>query len=568
MRGRTEYGDSIEDEWVSVWLLREISKKFKQAWIKLSDSDGEFLLIEAAGTLPSWLEPEIAENRVWLNDGQLKICKPVNASKSSKRATAEKLSLTEARQIILNNPKQLMHSISIEEEAFYRLRNYPAQIKENMHHAMVKLPRKVGYLLNQKPAYVAPAIEAFYLRDPIALKPLNSKDASETMVFAPTDLVTLRVRFPKVAYAQLKSQEFPPPRAFREYSTKKAEENLAPRTETGIKLTCGFEMLLSDPHHQDKTSVREMKLLLDDLRTGDDSLPTDAEIETWSKQGDDEQWLDIDFADLEKELGGRKEHPGSGKKREFGDKAAQENLQRIVKQFEEFLNDDKAGPDGAGLFGEDSDDELEDDDDREDDDDDDSDGVTGEDKEASFDENEFSKMMQEMMGMPPDVMREIMSGKLGPGAASSSRAPSAPSRMPQGHIAELDDSPSDGEEDMQRIMDQMGRELREHGALNLDTNPDTKRNTGRTIKGKAVEVESSDDDDDDDDEADERGENDIDINLAKNLLESLKAQSGVAGPSSNLMGLMGMKLPRDDADSDDSGDDGGGGDLSDRKGKT
>ena len=66
LRGRTEYGDSVEDEWVIVWLLRELTRKFEDLWVKVNDSDGEFLLIEAAGTLPEWLEPEVAENRVCL----------------------------------------------------------------------------------------------------------------------------------------------------------------------------------------------------------------------------------------------------------------------------------------------------------------------------------------------------------------------------------------------------------------------------------------------------------------------------------------------------------------------
>jgi hypothetical protein len=543
LRGRTEYGDSIEDEWVIVWLLREVTKKFKAAWIKLTDSDGEFLLIEAAGTLPSWLEPEVAENRVWINDGQLKILKPTTASKSSKKGAATgKLSIQDARQVILSSPKQVMHSVSIEEEAFYRLRNYPSQIKTNMHHAMVTVPRKIAYLLNQKGSYVAPAIEAFYLRDPIALKPLNSKDAIKTMIVPPIDMVNISVRFPKVAYAQLKSQDFPPPAVFRELKTGKIDSNSSSRLQSGIKLTCGFEMLLSDSHHQDKPSVREMKLLLDDLESGDESLPTDSEIESWSKQEDDEKWLDIDFADLEKELGGRAGGSSSGKKREFGDKAAQENLQRIVKQFEDFLNDDKAGPDGAGLFDEDSDDDL-DDDDPDEEDSDDADPI-GEDKDASFDEDEFSKLMQEMMGMPPHVMREIMSGKLGAGA-SDSRIPTAQAGRTRGRVEEIDQSSSDGEDDLDTVMEQMGRELREHGALNLDAARDT-GTSGHAIKGKASEVESSDEED---------GGNDIDINLAKNLLESFKAQSGMAGPGSNMMGLMGMKLPRDDID----GDDGAGG---------
>ena len=64
LQGRTEYGDSIEDEWMVVWLLRELTKEFENLWVKVVDNDGEFLLIEAAETLPKWLEPEIANNRV------------------------------------------------------------------------------------------------------------------------------------------------------------------------------------------------------------------------------------------------------------------------------------------------------------------------------------------------------------------------------------------------------------------------------------------------------------------------------------------------------------------------
>lgn len=64
LRGKTNYGDSIADEWLIVYILRELSKTFADAWIRVYDSDGEFLLIEAANALPRWLKPEVAENRV------------------------------------------------------------------------------------------------------------------------------------------------------------------------------------------------------------------------------------------------------------------------------------------------------------------------------------------------------------------------------------------------------------------------------------------------------------------------------------------------------------------------
>lgn len=64
LRGRTNFGDSIEDEWVIVFILRELTTRHKDIWARVVDSDGEFLLVEAAGTLPAWLEPEVADNRV------------------------------------------------------------------------------------------------------------------------------------------------------------------------------------------------------------------------------------------------------------------------------------------------------------------------------------------------------------------------------------------------------------------------------------------------------------------------------------------------------------------------
>ena len=64
LRGRTNYGDSVQDEWLIVYLLRELSKQFHDIWVKVVDTDGEFLLIEAANSIPRWLNPEIADNRV------------------------------------------------------------------------------------------------------------------------------------------------------------------------------------------------------------------------------------------------------------------------------------------------------------------------------------------------------------------------------------------------------------------------------------------------------------------------------------------------------------------------
>ena len=80
LEGRMRVGDCIDDEWCTVWLLKEVSSKWDTVigyvFFYMSnilsimksgsvyDSDGEFLLIEAAEALPSWVTPSNSENRV------------------------------------------------------------------------------------------------------------------------------------------------------------------------------------------------------------------------------------------------------------------------------------------------------------------------------------------------------------------------------------------------------------------------------------------------------------------------------------------------------------------------
>ncbi|EEQ30580.1 hypothetical protein McanMca71_000718 [Microsporum canis] len=523
LRGRTEYGDSIEDEWVIVYILRELSRRFDNLWVKVTDSDGEFLLVEAAAALPAWLEPEIADNRVWINKGELVIIKlGASTTTTRKKETDGKLTFRDARNIILTEPKRLMRSPTIEEEAFYRLRNYPSQIENNLHSSLVTIPRRVAHLLRTKPGYISPAVEAFYLRDPIALRPLQN-EGSNKLIFEPSDFVTVSVKFTKVGFAQLKSQDFPAPAKWKNRIPKTNTSKDSERAAVGMKLTCGFEMLLSDPLNRDKSSVREIKLILEDVDTGEEALPTDKEIESWDRQDDNEAWLDISFEDLEGELKGR----GSGgkdKNREgFGDKAAQENLQRIVSKFEEFLNDDTAGYDGAGLIN-----EFGSDDSDADFDDDEGFSSDGEDKDASFDEEEFSRMMKEMMGMP---------------SASNKGSSYRPKR-----IQDLEES-NDGEDDADEIEDiskKMEAELRQAGFFD-QFNASRTQSRKKAVKEKApVRDQHPGENDDDESEMEELDDTEIDINLARNLLESFGSQGGASGPGSNMLGMMGMKMPKDD----------------------
>ena len=531
LRGRTNYGDSVEDEWLIVYILRELSKQFPEIWIRIADTDGQFLLIEAANVLPRWLNPEIADFRLWLNSGKLLIISLEKPGEQSIEAKPGSLTLNEALKVIEYQTSKLLHLPAVEAEAFYRLQKYPEQVSDSLHHAMLTLPRRLAYVLHEDAAYISAAVEAFYLRDPIALRPLQASDHSG-LYFPPTDLVAMSVKFTKVGYAQLKSQQFAAPALWADYAYAKRESKSQDRAEMGMKATCGFEMLMSDPQNQDTRAVREIAMLLEDIRTGQDELPTDYEIEKWETREDNEAWLDINFEDFEKELEG-KTSSGAPKSNEgFGDKGAQNHLRKMVARFDGFLNNDAAGADGA---------EFLDDMDRDDDEDDstikDDSDEEDEDRDVSFDGDAFAKMMREMMGMPPI-------------AGDSKATPNA--SLPEDETVSSVSSDDENEKGVHQAMKDVEQELREAGALNLNPKHEAeslelqrKVAERRSSSGQSKPLMEAED-------ASEDEDTDIDFNLAKNLLESFKSQGGTSGPGGNMMSLMGMKLPRDEGDQGDS----------------
>ncbi|KAI1345966.1 SGT1-domain-containing protein [Xylaria sp. FL0043] len=535
LHGTTDYGDSIEDEWLIVYLLRRLTITFPSLWVRVFDSDGEFLMVEAANVVPKWLSPEIDSNRVWIHQGKLQLL-PLSASSGAKRP----LALAEAVGHIKAHPETLVYSPLIEAEAFYRLEKYPENIKALMHHSLITIPRKLAYILHEQPAAIAPAIEAFYLRDPVAMKPLML--GSQSLHFPPKDLVTVSVKFTKVLFAQLKSQRFAAPPLWSTIiksnqepnSISEEEQKQSARLELGMKVTSGFEMLAASADRMDNRLAREFAILLEDAEEdGDDVLPSDEEIATWPSSDDDEAWLDINFEDFENELQGRQRNK-TEQATSFGDSRAQADLRKIVSRFEDFLNDETAGLEGAEFDDMDHDNDFSDN--EEADSFGDSGGSEDEDKAVSFDEDQFNRMMREMMGLPPEDMKDHSPPAPLSNLHEWKTRRGGQEEEEEDEDVEMDDD-DDDEEDIRRLAAQMEAELKGLGALKLDAKPEGVKlldSNERAAPNQEVDEESCDED------------IDIDYNLAKNLLESFKSQAGLAGPAGNLMGMMGVKLPRDE----------------------
>ncbi|XP_035651946.2 protein ecdysoneless homolog isoform X1 [Oncorhynchus keta] len=237
--GSTVFGDSVEDEWFIVYLLLQITQAFPELAARLEDNDGEFLLIEAADYLPKWLNPESSENRVFLHRGELYILPCPSRSGDVGLPRDAVPSVTQALALLSSHTQACLASPKIRTALGKRLAGYPEKIQANLHHAHCFLPAGIATVLAQRPDLVAPAVSAFYLRDPVDLQ------ACRTFRTFPADTrVLTSVTFTRCLYAQMQQQNFTPDR--RSGFTLPARSHPQYRAhELGMKLAHGFEILCS-----------------------------------------------------------------------------------------------------------------------------------------------------------------------------------------------------------------------------------------------------------------------------------------------------------------------------------
>uniref|UniRef100_UPI003AAB2C36 protein ecdysoneless homolog isoform X1 n=1 Tax=Centroberyx gerrardi TaxID=166262 RepID=UPI003AAB2C36 len=235
--GSTQFGDNVEDEWFIVYLLQQITKAFPQLVARVEDNDGEFLLIEAADYLPKWLNPETSENRVFLHRGELHILPCPSHSSTVGLSKDVVPSVEQALALLSTHTQACRASPKICSALRKRLEGYPEKITAGLHRAHCFLPAGIATVLAQRPDLVAPAVSAFYLRDPVDLQACRS-----FKTFPPDTRVLTLVTFTRCLYAQLQQQQFTPDR--RSGFTLPARSHPQYRAyELGMKLAHGFEIL-------------------------------------------------------------------------------------------------------------------------------------------------------------------------------------------------------------------------------------------------------------------------------------------------------------------------------------
>uniref|UniRef100_A0A8C2ZVL6 Ecdysoneless homolog (Drosophila) n=1 Tax=Cyclopterus lumpus TaxID=8103 RepID=A0A8C2ZVL6_CYCLU len=558
--GSTQFGDNVEDEWFVVYLLQQITEAFPELVARVEDNDGEFLLIEAAEYLPKWLSPDTSENRVFLYRGELHIL-PC-PSKSSPVGVSKDVVPSVAQAIVLlsTHPEACQASPKICSALRKRLDGYPEKIESGLHRAHCFIPSGIATVLAQRPDLVAPAVSAFYLRDPVDLQACRS-----FKTFPPDTRLwlTVFITFIQTVYCmhfQLQQQQFSPDRR----SGFTLPPPLHPQYkshELGMKLAHGFEILCSKcrlPSSEPDAPVScnpQWKGFMDSLRRNSyfreelegsahyRELTRSAEnffkqcvaskSSAWSPgeevlqllhrcspinleelkkqesqlpQEDSDSWLDITTQDLERLLQER-----SGGRADVG----KQNVGGAEERRKETEDDKKEEEAGFSLVAV-------------------SQGMKNFLNAMSSHEGaELPCSSTQPFSFEPDSMANALDRLLGSKEEEldsddldddeeEEDGDEGDEEEKEGHTEMNGTESLDG---LRKYMDQMDQEL-------MSTNIGQSFNL--TVNYRITYQEETEE---------EIQPLDVDLNLVANLLESLSCQSGLAGPASNLLQSLGIHLP-------------------------
>lgn len=252
------FGECLSDEWFIVSLMMKLTKNSKLI-VSVSDSDGEFLLIEAAHFIPKWLDPENSTNRVFLSNGQIHIIPKCIVNPS----------LQDAIKFITDHPDESLASKQVQ-EAIQQKTIRAKQESETKHWVKCCIPHKIASILHHCPQMISMAIEALFCRDPIAMRA-----ASKMKYFPPKDLVKCSVMFTRALYAKLK------------YVPLQSKSTIC---DVGTRISLGFEMILNDETKHEKfgdSTVENELIKLIKMPLVDLNLLN-------YRESDDENWMNIE----------------------------------------------------------------------------------------------------------------------------------------------------------------------------------------------------------------------------------------------------------------------------------
>ncbi|NWW48914.1 ECD protein, partial [Pedionomus torquatus] len=556
--GTTLFGDNVEDEWFIVYLVREITRDFPGLAARIDDNDGEFLLIEAADFLPKWLNPENSENRVFFYKGELHIIPPSETDEEECDPWAAGLTISQALTLLSSRSEEFLAAEPIRTAVYKRISGYPDKIQASFHRAHCYLPAGIVAVLRQRPSLVAPAVQAFYLRDPVDLRACRS-----FQTFPPDERVMTIVTFTKCLYAQLVQQKFLPDRRSG-YTLPLPSHPQYKAYELGMKLAHGFEILcskcskaspdskrnalsgplwerflssLKEKHYfkgemEGSAKYLELLRMAEDyfqqsvikpegsveVNPGDEILAllraTTVDLKELEREAaclppeDDDSWLEITPDDLDQMLKeARNETPPSSSEEE-----QKYELEAVAESMKAFVSK-VSTHEGAEM------------------------PWSSDESHVTFDVDSFTKALDKILEADSE---ELDSDDLDEEQEFDFSDEDDEDFNAENQREDEKLSPNELIGSLKSYMKEMDREL---AHTNVGKSFTTQRKGASSINAAA----SQDAGPDSGAEDPELTPVDVDMNLVANLLESYSAQSGLAGPTSNILQSMGVYLP-DNAD--------------------
>ncbi|XP_044006572.1 protein ecdysoneless [Aphidius gifuensis] len=221
------YDEDIGDEWFIVFLIFKLTEAIDGLAARVIDSDGEFLLIEAADHLPSWANPETCHERVYILKGSIHI------------VNDKKLSSLERLRRLHEKSYNYCLSDTAQSIAKKKLSLYPDELIKRKHKARAYLPEKAALILQQKPDLISSII-----RTTVHSDPLERKVCRAMRYFPPEQRKMININMTKCLYAMASSCKYTgdPRTGWNCPTTNNPQYN---SHVLGIKIACGLEMLIA-----------------------------------------------------------------------------------------------------------------------------------------------------------------------------------------------------------------------------------------------------------------------------------------------------------------------------------
>lgn len=363
------------------------------------------------------------------------------------------------------------------------IKNIPKALKESVHWQKCILPIKVALLLKKEPQLISSAVTSFYYRDPVSMRKAN-----RFFSFA-SPLVPVMVRFTRCLYAQILHQDYAPPLAYQKLPSTHKNERLA--YELGAKIALGFELEYNKKDSYNFLGDTFKEIVDRIFSTSGEPVPEDfPESDLFPSSST--EWMTIDESDLNDILHDRQKEIDSfysnmtSNESQSKDESNELPMMDIVDKMKTFLSQtsDIDGIDSVSNKSKES--KIE---------------VIHDDGEIDINEvNDFQpKDMDEFMNFKSFIEKSIMN-----------KNDDSDDEFYEGSF-NSDDFEDD--EDMKELMNSMDQELSNHNSNLWDS----------FERGPEEGVHE-------------------DLNLIKNMMESLNAQDGGPGPFGTMLHEMLQKM--------------------------